>query len=418
MSEKILLPKLAMAMKQGKIVEWKPKEGDWVEKGDITMVIETEKVTYECESSASGYLHILSELDKIYPVEEVVALLAQTEEELQELQAGQAVPEISKPDSSEVAPSAATAAGSPKKKGRIKITPAAKMLAMKHNLDFEKITGTGPGGRIKKEDILQFLENGDTDAVVAAPTQSTQTCEMIDGKEVLDTISYSGMRQAIGDHMMQSLAVSAQLSSIGEIDMTQLIRFRKAYLNKEKEFGVRVTYTDLIVMLLAKAIKYVPIVNASLIDGEIKIWKDINIGVAVSFETGKYHNSLIVPVIKNTESKSLLEIANINRDLIGRARNGQLTPDEVTGGTLTLTNLGALTPGWMIGTPIINQPQAMILGTGAILEKPVGINGKIELRPFMSVSFTYDHRVMDGAPIAKLYAKMIELAENPEYLLA
>jgi len=416
MSEKILLPKLAMAMKQGKIVEWKIKEGEWVETGVIVMVIETEKVTYEWESSASGYLHILSELGKIYPVEETVALLAQTKEELKELQAAQPVPGMPE-TGDEVAPPAAAASGSPKNRGRIKITPIAKKLAKKHNLDLEKIPGTGPGGRIKKEDILQFLENGE--AIAAdVPIKPTCTGEMIDGKEVLDTISYSGMRQAIGDHMMQSLAVSAQLSNIGEIDMTQLIRFRKSYLKKEKEFGVRITYTDLIVMLLAKAIKYVPIINASLVDGEIKIWKDINIGVAVSFESGKYDSSLIVPVIKNTESKSLLEIANINRDLITRARNGRLTPDEVTGGTITLTNLGALTPGWMIGTPIINQPQAVIIGTGAILEKPVGVNGKIELRSTMTVSFTYDHRVMDGAPIAKFYTKITELADNPEYLLA
>ncbi len=417
MSEKILLPKLAMAMKQGKIVEWKIKEGEWVEPGDIVMVIETEKVTYEWESPASGYLHILSELGKIYPVEETVALLAQTEEELKELQAAQPVPEMPEMGDEVVEPSAPTASNNPKNRGRIKITPIAKKLAKKHNLDLEKIPGTGPGGRIKKEDILQFLEKGET---IAADVTVKPTCtgEMIDGKEVLDTISYSGMRQAIGNHMMQSLAVSAQLSNIGEIDMTQLIRFRKSYLKKEKEFGVRITYTDLIVMLLAKAIKYVPIINASLVEGEIKIWKDINIGVAVSFENGKYDSSLIVPVIKNTESKSLLEIANINRDLITRARNGRLTPDEVTGGTITLTNLGALTPGWMIGTPIINQPQAVIIGTGAILEKPVGVNGKIELRPTMTVSFTYDHRVMDGAPIAKFYTKITELADNPEYLLA
>ena len=417
MSEKILLPKLAMAMKQGKIVEWKIKEGEWVKTGDIVMVIETEKVTYEWESSASGYLHILSELGKIYPVEETVALLAQTEEELKELQAAQPVPEMPETGDEVVEPSAPTASNNPKNKGRIKITPIAKKLAKKHNLDLEKIPGTGPGGRIKKEDILQFLEKGEA---IAADVTVKPTCtgEMVDGKEVLDTIPYSGMRQAIGDHMMHSLAVSAQLSNIGEIDMTQLIRFRKSYLKKEKEFGVRITYTDLIVMLLAKAIKYVPIINASLVDGEIKIWKDINIGVAVSFESGKYDSSLIVPVIKNTESKSLLEIANISRDLITRARNGRLTPDEVTGGTITLTNLGALTPGWMIGTPIINQPQAVIIGTGAILEKPVGVNGKIELRPTMTVSFTYDHRVMDGAPIAKFYTKITELADNPEYLLA
>jgi pyruvate dehydrogenase E2 component (dihydrolipoamide acetyltransferase)/2-oxoglutarate dehydrogenase E2 component (dihydrolipoamide succinyltransferase) len=225
------------------------------------------------------------------------------------------------------------------------------------------------------------------------------------------------MRKSIADHMMQSLADSAQLSNMGEVDMTELVRLRKSYLAKEEEIGVRITYTDLIVMLLSKAVRYVPIVNSSIVDDDIKIWEDINVGVAVSVEAGEYDTGLLVPVVKNAEKKSLVEISRAIRDLTTRARNGALTPDDLSDGTITLTNVGGLTSGWFIGTPIINQPQAVIVGTGGILQKPVGVNGKIELRPIMTISFTYDHRVLDGAPIAKFYSKIIELATNPEYLL-
>jgi pyruvate/2-oxoglutarate dehydrogenase complex dihydrolipoamide acyltransferase (E2) component len=204
---------------------------------------------------------------------------------------------------------------------------------------------------------------------------------------------------------------------MGEIDMTELVRLRKSYLAKEEEIGVRITYTDLIVMLLSKAVQYVPIVNSSMVDDDIKIWEDINVGVAVAVESGEYDTGLWVPVIKNTEQKSLVEISRAIRDVTTRARNGELTPDDLTDGTITLTNVGGLTSGWFIGTPIINQPQSVIIGTGGILQKPVGVNGKIELRPIMTISFTYDHRVLDGAPIAKFYSKIIELAMNPEYLL-
>jgi pyruvate dehydrogenase E2 component (dihydrolipoamide acetyltransferase)/2-oxoglutarate dehydrogenase E2 component (dihydrolipoamide succinyltransferase) len=421
MAENIVMPKLAMAMKQGKVVAWKANEGDRVEKGQIVMVIETEKVTYEVESPASGFLHVVAELDKIYPVEETMAQLAESEEELAELQAARpapAMPAVKKAAAANApaAPAAAPAPAGPRNRGRLKISPAARKLAQKHNLDVARITGSGPGGRIKKEDVIHFMESGEAVAA-AAPAAEAWSGEVVDGKRVKAGVAYTGMRKAIADHMMHSQAVSAQLSNMGEIDVTQLVRLRKSYLAKEEELGVRITYTDIIVMLLTKAIQYVPIVNSSLIDNEIKIWEDINVGVAVTVEAGEYDSGLIVPVVKNTERKSLVEIAKSIRDLTTRARNSQLTPDEVTGGTITLSNVGAFTSGWQVGTPIINQPQSVIIATGGIYEKPVGVDGKIVLRPHMTFSFTFDHRIMDGAPMAKFYSKIIELASNPEYLL-
>jgi len=418
MAEILAMPKLAKAMKRGKIVEWKAEEGQWVEKGQLVVIIETEKVALESEAPATGYLHIIGELDKIYPVEETIALLAETEAELRELQASH--PAAQEPGDRRVPAVGGVrtdkASNEPPKMGKVKISPAAKNLAKKHDLDIARITGSGPGGRIKKEDVINYMESGEP-TITADTAADAWTGETVDGKRVKAVVPFRGMRKSIADHMMQSLSVSAQLTNMGEVDMTELVRLRKSYLAKEEEIGVRITYTDMIVMLLSKAVQYVPIVNSSIVDDEIKIWEDINVGVAVAVESGEYDTGLWVPVVKNTEKKSLVEISRAIRDVTTRARNGELTPDDLVDGTITLTNIGGLTSGWFIGTPIINQPQSVIVGTGGILQKPAAVNGKVELRPIMTINFTYDHRILDGAPIAKFYSKIIELATNPEYLL-
>jgi pyruvate/2-oxoglutarate dehydrogenase complex dihydrolipoamide acyltransferase (E2) component len=163
---------------------------------------------------------------------------------------------------------------------------------------------------------------------------------------------------------------------------------------------------------VAKVLKEHPIINSSLIDNEIKIWEEINIGVAVAVEEG-----LIVPVVKNADRKSLVEISKEARALAEKARAGKLMPDDVAGGTFTITNLGAFGGGYGFGTPIINQPQAAILGTGAITERPVVRQGQIVIRPIMAYSFTFDHRVLDGAPAGRFMAALTQLLENPGLLL-
>jgi pyruvate dehydrogenase E2 component (dihydrolipoamide acetyltransferase)/2-oxoglutarate dehydrogenase E2 component (dihydrolipoamide succinyltransferase) len=419
MAEEILMPKLAMAMKQGKVIEWKAKEGQWVEKGQIVMVIETEKVTYECESPASGFLHIIVELDKAIPVNDTVALLAETEAELAGLQAEQPAPAGAVEAAAETVPEAAVAAtaappAGPVKKGKVRISPAAKKMAVTHNLDFTRVSGSGPGGRIVKKDIIQALETGLPEA--APPVEVAVEVERYEGKKVARTIPLRGMRQAIAEHMVHSLTVSAQLTLSGEIDMTEMIRFRKMLLGKQDQIGLRISYTDLMVYVLAKAVKQVPIVNSSLIDNEIKIWEDINIGVAVSLEVDEAESGLIVPVVKNAGQKSLLEISQCIKDLTNRARNGELTADDMADGTLTLSNTGVFAPGWTVSTPIINQPQSVIVLTGGIVEQPMAVNGEVVVRPVMTTSITFDHRVMDGAPIHKFLTKFKDLIEQPELL--
>jgi len=199
---------------------------------------------------------------------------------------------------------------------------------------------------------------------------------------------------------------------MGEIDMTEMVKLRNKFLDQEKAIGTRITYTDLFVFTVAKALKENPVINSSLIDNEIKTWEDINIGVAVALDEG-----LIVPVVKGADKKSLTEISKTTKALAEKARAGKLASDEVSGGTFTISNLGAVGAGYRFETVIINQPESAILGTGAITERAVVRDGQIVIRPIMTYYFTYDHRVIDGAVAAKFMAGMIELLENPQLLL-
>ncbi len=410
MAEYIAIPKLGMSMTEATLVEWKVKEGDQVEKGDVVLLIETEKTQWEVEASTSGFVHILVEEDVKAPVGRVVGLIAETKEELEALQKEPAreifttVTEVTEVPPVEAAPPAAVRAEEGK---RLRISPVARKMAEEHMIDITTITGTGPDGRIVREDIEKAIE---------AKKRGVPVAEAYEGKGVKTTIPLRRMRRAIAEHMHRSLSVAAQLTAMGEIDMTELIKRRNALVEQEEAIGARITYTDIFVLAIAKALKENPIINSSLIENEIKIWEDINIGVAVALEEGG-EGGLIVPVVRNADQKSLLEINREVRALVEKARVGKLMPDDVSGGTFTLTNLGAFGGGWGFGTPIINQPQSAILGTGAITDRPVVREGQIVIRPIMTCSFTFDHRVVDGAPAGIFMAQVTQLLENPDLFL-
>ncbi len=431
MAEKIVMPKLAMAMNEGKVVEWMVPEGGTIEKGQVVMVIETEKVTYEVEAPVSGLLHIMAELDEVIPVTETVAMLAENEEELKELQASQPVAaaagEANVTDGtlteSAAAPSAVTQSSAPavmssaapvaalNKRGKVKISPLARKIANSHNLDINRLPGTGPRGRIKKRDVLEALEKG------LPAVEPVFTGEVVDGKRVKTSIPFTGMRKAIADHVHNSLKVSAQLTGMSELDATELVRIRKSFLQQEEAIGVRISYTDILVYMLAKAVKDVPQVNASLVGKEIKIWEDINIGIAVATQTSEYETGLLVPVIKNADKKSLIEISKEVKELTLKARNMTLTPEDMTGGTITLSNTGTFMPTWGVSTPIINQPEVLMVQPGGINDKPVAVDGEIVIRPIMTLSLTFDHRVLDGVPVGLFGNAFGKYVYNPELLL-
>ncbi len=426
MAVNVPVPRIGMAVADATIIEWKVKEGDKVEKGQVIAVVETEKVRSDVESPDAGLIHIIAAEGTTAPVGALLAQLAATKEELVALQKGGAPAPMPATASTaaigieapapkaEPAPAKASAPAGGEE--RIKITPVARKMAEEHAIDITRVTGTGPGGRITREDIEKAIaaKAAAPKAVpTAAPAPAPAAAVSIAGRKVKETKPLSGMRKSIADHMVRSLATAAQLTRMGEIDMTELVKMRKTLVEQESMLGTRITYTDILVLALAKALKIYPNVNASIIDNEIKIWEDINIGVAVALDDG-----LIVPVVKNADKKSLTEISKSVKQLVEKARANKLTADEITGGTFTVSNVGALGGGYSFETPIINQPESAIILTGAIVDRAVVKDGQICVRPIMTYSFTYDHRVIDGAVAARFMADVIKLLENPGLLLA
>ncbi len=422
MEEKITIPKLGMTMKEAKVVAWKFKEGDWVEAGQVVLEIETEKLTYEVQAQVSGFLHILAQPDTRLPVGVIAGLLAETKEELAKLQIEVQTGVIAEAAIAGERLAAATVAieTGHSKPAHVKISPLAKKLAEEHSLDYTILKGSGPDGRIVKEDVERALT-----AQVSAPSKALAQAmgvevlpnQIIDGKRVKTVIPLKGMRKAIADHMVRSLQAAAQLTAVTEFDGTELVRWRKQLLERETSIGFRVSCTDLLVYILVRALKTTPIMNVSLIDGRIVLWDDINIGVAVATQISEYESGLIVPVVRNADKKSLSEIHRDVVSLVGKARSGKLLPDDVTGSTFTLTNTGALSTLWSWGTPIINQPESAILQTGPIVERPAVVDGQVVVRSMMPASITFDHRVLDGAPVTIFMERLRDLIQNPATLI-
>ena len=407
MAVQIIVPKLGMSTEPLTLVEWSAKEGELVEKGSVVLVVETEKIRHDIEAEASGLLHILVEEGTESPIGSVAGLIAETKEELAALQKevpGKAAAALVEAEAAPQAPAAAssdtTAEGE-----RIRISPLARKLAEAHMVDITKVTGSGPGGRIVKDDIEREIAAKTVTPVEVAPEISRE-------KGVKSTIPLTGMKKAIAEHMHRSLQVSAQLTLMGEIEMTEIVKLRKSLLAQEEANGTRITYTDLLVFTVARVLKDYPIINSSMVGNEIMLWEDINIAVAVALEDG-----LIVPVVKNADKKSLVEISQSVKMLAKKARERTLAPEEIQGGTFTITNLGAKGGGYRFETIIINQPESAILGTGGITDRAVVREGQIVIRPIMTYYLTFDHRVINGAVAAQFINSLARLLGNPGLLL-
>lgn len=424
----IAIPKLGMTMQDARLVEWKAAEGDLVNKGEIVLLIETSKTEWEVEAPASGYLHILVPVDQVVLIARVVGLLAETKEELAKLQS-EPIQELYTTPMDPTIEGAAVTASPPEavetpaspscqKDGgeKIRISPVARKMAEQHMIDISKIKGSGPEGRIVREDIEKAVEAKKMAPPDSAAGPAASAGKMIDGKLVKNILPLKGIRRAVAENMQRSLAISAQLTYMSEINMTEMIKLRNLYLEQEKVIGTRITFTDLLVLSITKALKTHPYINSSIMGNEIVLWEDINIGIAVAL-TERVEGGLIVPVIRNTDKKTLLEINAELKTAVEKARAGKLMPDDVSGGTFTLTNLGAFEGMYAFGTPIINQPESAILLTARTTDRAVVRDGQIVIRPIMTVSFTFDHRVIDGAPAEAFMNSLVRIIENPSLLL-
>lgn len=411
MSVEVTMPKFGLTMTEGTIQKWFKNEGDVIKAGEAIFEVETEKVLYEVECSATGTVAKL-----LYPIEAVVAVglpvavIAEAGENVAEVAArygsGASTTPVAATSSVAAAPSVANASPTPvSASGRREgapVTPAARKLAQENNLDVSQLVGTGPGGRITREDVEKAIADrakapGPTAAPAAAPVATPAPRPVATPAAGGQSIPLRGMRKVIAERMHKSLQGTAQLTITTEVDVTQLIDRRQEV---QREFNA--TYTDFIVQACAHALKQHPRMNSTL-DGEtIRHLEHISVGIAVALEEG-----LIVPVVPNTDKKSLREIAQEARALAEKARAGKLTLEEVSGGTFTVSNLG------MFGvdgfTPIINAPQIGILGVGRIVEKPVIYRGEVTKRSMMVLSLTFDHRLIDGAPAGAFLQTVADL---------
>ncbi len=378
MATAIAMPKLGLSMKTGTVGKWLKNEGDAIKSGEPVVEVLTEKITNKVEAPADGILlKIVAPKGTKLPIGGLLGVIGEAGEDISALLAEAPAAEGGK---------APAAAG-----GKVKISPAARKMAEEQGIDYTRIAGTGPQGRITKEDVEKAIEEG------IAPA---------DDRPTLEVIPYEGMRKAIGDNMAQSWAVAPKVTHHISVDMTEILALRQK-VNEGAKKRDRVSITDFLVKAVARALELRPNINVTLDGDQVKVLKDINIGVAVALDDG-----LIVPVVRNANEKCLADINKEVKDLAKRTRKNQLNPDEMTGGTFTVTNLGAYgSVDWF--TPIINQPESAILGVGRTVQKPVVVDGEIVIRPMMGLSLAFDHRIIDGAPAAEFLAVLVELIENP-----
>jgi pyruvate/2-oxoglutarate dehydrogenase complex dihydrolipoamide acyltransferase (E2) component len=417
MAIEYVMPKLAMAMNEGTVNEWLVQDGQYVEKGQDLATVETEKVAYDLESPEAGYFRIVLPPGETVRVETLIGLFAETEEELASLNDKQAAVPAESPAAVEQA-AAAPAAVSPAPHvalaaavdggKRLKVSPLARKMARDQGLDLALVAGTGPGGRIVKRDIQQALQYG-----VRAP--------VADAGPLVEKarIPFKGLRATIAERMLASQQSTASLSSGWESDITDLLQMRKALVAKAETLGTKVSVNALLIRALVYAIRQVPIANAALIDGEIRIYDSINVAIAVSVP-GKteYDSGLMVPVLKGVEKMGLVEIDKGMKALVDKVRSGGLDAQDLVDSTITLSSTAGIAPPGLTTAPVLNLPNAVIVGPSTPKDKPVVVDGEIRVRTLMPLSMTFDHRILDGEPAARFMRALHECLESPELMLA
>ena len=425
----LVMPKMGESIMEATILKWAKQVGDTIEEDETILEIATDKVDSEIPSPTEGVLtEILFQVDDVVPVGTVIAIIQTDAAEAASTPAPAAqaaptpaaapvaapAPPTPTPAVSTPAPAPTPATAAVSSSGTRFYSPLVKSIAKKENIgqaELDAIPGSGAKGRVTKKDIMGYLANRGSNGhstsapAVVAPAMAAATVATGASMAAAPAASLSGsdeliqmdrMRKLIADHMVMSVQTSPHVTSFVEADVTNIVRWRKA--NKEAfkaKYGEKITFTPLIMEAVIKAIKDFPMVNVSVVDGDkIKVHKDINLGMAAALPTG----NLIVPVIKNADYLNLAGLTKQVNDLAGRARANKLKPTDIQGGTYTLTNVGTF--GNVMGTPIINQPQAAILAAGAIRKKPAVLETEhgdvIAVRHMMFLSHSYDHRVVDG----------------------
>ena len=377
----VLMPQIDHFMTQGTIVEWLIKDGEKVKKTEPLALVETQKVMVEVEAPISGIFYKTQSVESTVKVGEIIAFIVQLGDDL--------------PIKQEMKKSIVKT-----EKTTVRVSPLARRLAKEYEINLSKISGTGREGMITKEDILSYKQG-------VRVTEADFDSSKLGIEEIIPLV---GWRKTMAERMVFSMQNTAHVTTFAEVDVTELRNLRKTLDNSEDLTKRKISYTSFFAKAVVQALSMYPIINSSLIDDKIIVKKYFNIGVAVSRKNG-----LVVVVIHNADQKSLIEISKSIKDKVDRARGAKLLPQDVRGGTFTITNVGMF--GTLMNTPIINPPESAILGVGTIQKKPVVINDKIVIRSMMFLCLTYDHRIIDGTPAIRFLQEVRRLLENPSFLL-
>ena len=400
----IILPQWGMGMNDGEIIKWLKSVGDPVANGDQLVEIESAKVNAEVESTADGTLgRIDVEAGRIVDVGTVLGYVLEAGDSESDL------PDVAPVVGSASTPAPVVAAKSPSvpsatpKGGKQVVTPRARRLAKEIGVDLANVTGTGPSGRVTEDDVKSAAES-----TSSAGTSSASLVES--AVPVRETIKLSGLRGTIARRMSESANVPT-VTLTTTADVTDMIGYQRELVADWRPHKIRPQYQDLVIAATARALKDNPKANAHLIGDEVRILDEINVGVAMAVSEG-----LLVPVVKNADEKSLLEIAQNIRDLARKAKANSLSIDEMTNGTFSITNLNSY--GIDTFNPLLNPPEIGILGVGTIQETPVALDGEILVRSIANLSLSFDHRAWDGAPAAEFIQSIARLLSDPGWMRA
>ncbi|MGD8746073.1 MAG: 2-oxoglutarate dehydrogenase complex dihydrolipoyllysine-residue succinyltransferase [Gammaproteobacteria bacterium] len=402
MSIEVKVPQLPESVTDATLVSWHKSVGDPVNRDENLVDLETDKVVLEVPAPTSGVLkEIRIEDGTTVTSGEVLAVIEE----------GEAVAAVPPPEEKTVAGEDKAPESADLGSGQ-KLSPAVRRLVEEHGLDAAAITGSGRQGRITKSDVMRFMQ--EAEAGTEEPAQKTEIpapAAMPESERGERRVAMTRLRSRIAERMVDAQATAAMLTSFNEVDLDEVIRLRKQYRESfEKQYGVRVGFMSFFVKAAVEALRTFPVVNASVEGSDIVYHDYHDIGIAVSTDRG-----LLVPVLRNAESMTFAEIEKSIVDYATRARDGQITIEELTGGTFTITNGGVF--GSLMSTPIINPPQSAILGMHKIQERPMVVDGEIRIRPMMYIALTYDHRIIDGREAVQFLVKIKESLEDPARLL-
>ncbi len=395
MATAIRMPQLGMIMTEGTLAKWHKEPGALVKQGDPLAEITTEKISYELEAPESGIFHPAVSEGDIVPIEELIAHI---------LQEGELVPETPTPKSattSQPTPVVSAPRTAPTQpSAEVRAAPSARKLAAQLNIDISQVPPARPGGRIVEADVKAFAER-QSSASAAKPDDRGLPPGLPEPSKVEPL---AGIRKAIASNMRRSVSNAAQLSFHIEVDMTEAASLRK---DRSRGEAISLSAADIVMKACAEALLKNPRLNTVLSDAKVHYFDQVNMGLAVALNDG-----LLVPVIRNADSKSITQLATERKDLSERARSSKLKADELTGGTFSLTVLGTV-DGF---TPLLYPGQSAILGVGRIAKKPVVVGDEIVIREMATLSLTVDHQVVDGVPASAFLRRVKQLLEHPEGL--